>query len=115
MAPQRLEKNENIFDAVRLNRYLAQSGTAEVQGGSFRGGHVYVNGSKVINLATRVSSSEHESYRGRTLEPLRRLEYIAFQQTCLGHGHTPRPEGRQTSTMRCAPCCTNHLNYVGQL
>ncbi|MGA3050939.1 MAG: pseudouridine synthase [Chitinispirillaceae bacterium] len=106
-------------DAIRLNRYLAQCGL-----GARRkcdelicSGHVYVNGSKVTNLATRVSPSDAVAYCGRSLKPVRRLEYIAFHKPASVMVTRQDPEGRPTvyDAMRDVGVTADHLNYVGRL
>jgi 23S rRNA pseudouridine2605 synthase len=106
-------------DAVRLNRYLAQSGLGARRKCDelIRGGHVYINGIKVTDLATRVLPSDVVAYRGRTLEPIHRLEYIAYHKPASVMVTRQDPEGRPTvyDAMRDVGFSADHLNYVGRL
>jgi 23S rRNA pseudouridine2605 synthase len=105
--------------AVRLNRYLAQSGLGARRKCDelIRSGHVYVNGIKVTDLATRVAPDDVVAYRGRTLEPVRQLEYIAYHKPAAVMVTRQDPEGRPTvyDAMREVGFTAEHLNYVGRL
>jgi 23S rRNA pseudouridine2605 synthase len=106
-------------NAIRLNRYLAQCGLGARRKCDelISSGHVYINGCKVIDLATRVSPSDVVAYCGRSLKPLRRLEYIAFYKPASVLVTRQDPEGRPTvyDAMRDIGFTANHLNYVGRL
>jgi len=106
-------------DAIRLNRYLAQCGLGARRKCDelIRSGHVFVNGIKVVDLATRVVPSDVVAYQGRTLESLHRLEYIAYYKPASVMVTRHDPEGRPTvyDAMRDVGFSADHLNYVGRL
>ena len=106
-------------EELRLNRYLAQCGLgARRKCDEFiASGHVYVNGQKVVFLGTKVTASDVVEYRGRTVKPLRKLEYWAFNKPQGVLVSRTDPDGRKTvyDALIDAGISGAHLNYVGRL
>jgi len=97
---QRLSnERQNVFGAMRLNRYLAQSGLGsrrEVETLITRG-EVKINGKVVRDLATQVDVARDEVVvRGESLRPINVPTYIMLNKP-VGYVTTAKDEaGRQT-------------------
>jgi 23S rRNA pseudouridine2605 synthase len=114
-----MNQNENR-NMVRLNKYLASCGLGSRRAcdSLIGSGRIYVNGTKVNELGTKVTmGKDRVEYLGRTLEPVLSLRYIAFHKP---HGimvTKSDPEGRETvfDALKKAGCDAGGMNYVGQL
>jgi len=109
------ENNEQL----RINRYLAQCGL-----GSRRkcdelveSGHIFINGEKVTELGAKVSSKDKVEYKGKTLRPVKRLEYWAYFKPRQIMVTKDDPEGRPTiyDVLRRDGLDADLLKYVGRL
>ncbi|MBN2035692.1 MAG: rRNA pseudouridine synthase [Chitinispirillaceae bacterium] len=107
------------FGDIRLNRYLAQCGLGARRKCDelIRSGHVFINGKKVTELGTKVMPADRIEYRGKTVTPLARLEYLAYNKPAAVMVTKRDPEGRMTvyEKLRKTGRNADHLNYVGRL
>jgi len=106
-------------EQLRINRYLAQCGL-----GSRRkcdelveSGHIFINGEKVTELGAKVSSKDKVEYKGKTLRPVKRLEYWAYFKPRQIMVTKDDPEGRPTiyDVLRRDGLDADLLKYVGRL
>jgi 23S rRNA pseudouridine2605 synthase len=116
-----MSENSAGVELIRLNRYLASCGLGARRKCDelISGGHVFVNGEKVVELGTRINPfSDTVEHHGIKVSPLKKLEYIAF--------HKPRgvvvtksdPQLRTTvyDALRTVGGREfDYLNYVGRL
>jgi 23S rRNA pseudouridine2605 synthase len=104
---------------IRLNRYLAQCGLGARRkcDGIIKSGHVFVNGQKVTELGTKVAPDDVVEYHGKTVAPIQRLHYLAFNKPAGVMVTRNDPEGRPTiySALRADGYHADHLNHVGRL
>jgi 23S rRNA pseudouridine2605 synthase len=105
---------------VRLNKYLAGCGLGSRRScdSLIASGRIYVNGTKVNELGTKVSiCKDRVEYLGRVLEPVRSLKYIAFHKPQGIIVTKSDPEGRETvfDALNKAGCDAGGLNNIGQL
>jgi 23S rRNA pseudouridine2605 synthase len=113
--------NQNEKESmVRLNKYLASCnlGSRRSCDSLIGSGRIYVNGTKVQELGTKVTiGKDRVEYLGKTLEPVMSLRYIAFHKPQGIIVTKSDPEGRATvfDALREAGCDAGGLNYVGQL
>jgi 23S rRNA pseudouridine2605 synthase len=112
-------KQENEAMPVRLNKYLAACGMGSRRtcDGIIASGHIYINGTKVTELGTKVSMGDRVEYMGKVLEPVLAFRYIAYHkpQSIIVTKHDP--EGRTTvfDALKEIGCDAGGLNYVGRL
>ncbi|MCL2689780.1 MAG: rRNA pseudouridine synthase [Chitinispirillia bacterium] len=106
-------------EQLRINRYLAQCGL-----GSRRkcdelveSGHIFINGEKVTELGAKVSINDKVEYKGKTLRPVKRLEYWAYFKPRQIMVTKDDPEGRPTiyDVLRRDGLDADLLKYVGRL
>ena len=106
-------------EQLRINRYLAQCGL-----GSRRkcdelveSGHIFINGEKVTELGAKVSPKDKVEYKGKTLRPVKRLEYWAYFKPRQIMVTKDDPEGRPTiyDVLRRDGLDADLLKYVGRL
>jgi len=106
-------------ETIRLNRFLAQAGLGARRKCDeiIKSGHVLVNGAKVTQLGTKVSCNDKVEYHGKTVVPIRRLEYWAYHKPPGVMVTKDDPQGRTTVFMALqqAGFEARHLNYVGRL
>jgi 23S rRNA pseudouridine2605 synthase len=104
---------------VRLNRFLAQCGLGARRKCDeiIKSGHVLVNGVKVKELGTKVSLNDTVEYQGKTVVPVRRLEYWVYHKPAGVMVTKDDPQGRVTvyQALGQAGFDAGHLNYVGRL
>jgi 23S rRNA pseudouridine2605 synthase len=105
--------------AMRLNRYLAHCGLGARRACDeiITAGHIYINGEKITQLGTQVRPGDTVEYRGKTVTPVRKLEYWAYHKPVAVMVTKNDPEGRMTVYEKLAKTGFNadHLNYVGRL
>lgn len=105
---------------MRLNRYLASCGLGSRRScdSLIGSGRIYVNGTKVKELGTKVAiGRDRVEYLGKALEPVKSLKYLAFHKPQGIIVTKSDPEGRETvfDFLRQAGCDAGWLNCVGQL
>jgi 23S rRNA pseudouridine2605 synthase len=111
------QENEETF--VRLNKYLASCGMGSRRSCDriIASGHIYINGTKVTELGTKVALGDRVEYMGKVLEPVLAFRYIAYHkpQSIIVTKHDP--EGRTTvfDALKEIGCDASGLNYVGRL
>lgn len=114
-----MEKRSNN-NKLRLNRFLAQCGL-----GSRRecdnlivSGKIVLNGKKVAKLGTQVDpDSDLVQYRGKSVQKIRVLEYIAYHKSRGSVVTAKDPQGRETiyDALKKSGFDASHLNYIGRL
>jgi 23S rRNA pseudouridine2605 synthase len=113
------EQQQPPSEPMRLNRYLALCGLGARRKCDelISAGHIFVNGTKVAALGSKVLPGDTVEYRGRTVKPLQRLEYIAYHKPVAVMVTRNDPEGRMTvyEKLRKTGFNADHLNYVGRL
>ena len=106
-------------EPIRLNRYLAQCGLGARRKCDelISSGHILINGVKVTELGTKVVPGDRVEYKGRALEPVRKLEYFAYYKPAGVMVTRTDPEGRPTiyDDLRERGFEADHLNYTGRL
>jgi 23S rRNA pseudouridine2605 synthase len=106
-------------EAMRLNRYLAHCGLGARRKCDeiISAGHIFINGEKVTELGTKVKPDDRVEYRGKTVTPVRKLEYWAYHKPVAVMVTKSDPEGRMTVYEKLQKTGFNagHLNYVGRL
>ncbi len=106
---------------IRLNRYLAKCGLGSRRSAEqlITGGRIVVNGVKVTDLATTVAPGRDKvEYRGKQLEPVRELEYVAYHKPKGTVTTRSDPEGRKTvydAIRERSGKDISHLRHVGRL
>ena len=105
---------------IRLNKYLASCGLGSRRScdSLIGSGRIYVNGTKVKELGTKVTiGKDRVEYLGKSLEPVLSFRYIAFHKPQGIIVTKSDPEGRETvfDALRQAGCDAGGLNCVGQL
>jgi 23S rRNA pseudouridine2605 synthase len=95
------QKNE-----VRLNKYIANSGLCSRREADkiIQSGFITVNGRKVTELGTRISSSDKVKFKGKDLVPEKKI-YILMNKPKDVITSTDDPQGRRTvfSFIKSAP------------
>ncbi|MDR2727968.1 MAG: hypothetical protein LBB56_02460, partial [Chitinispirillales bacterium] len=109
------EHNEQL----RINRYLAQCGLGSRRKCDeiVQSGHIFINGEKVTELGAKVSLKDKVEYKGKTLRPVKRLEYWAYFKPREIMVTRDDPEGRPTiyDVLRRDGLDADLLKYVGRL
>ena len=105
---------------IRLNKYLASCGLGSRRScdSLIGSGRIFVNGTKVKELGTKVTmGKDRVEYLGKTFEPVKSLQYLAFHKPQGIIVTKSDPEGRETvfDALRQAGCNAEGLNCVGQL
>ncbi len=119
MMQNRIER-EMDQQPVRINRYLAQCGLGSRRKCDelVQSGRIYVNGEKVTELGTRVVPGvDNVEYLGKTLRPVKKLEYWAYCKPREVMVTRTDPEGRVTiyDALRRDGLDADLLKYVGRL
>ncbi len=105
---------------VRLNKFLAQCGIGSRRKADelIAGGKIYVNGSRVTGLGSRVIPGKDKvEYWGKEIKPFHLLEYFAYYKPRNVMVTRMDPEGRETiyDALKKGGFKAEHLNYVGRL
>jgi 23S rRNA pseudouridine2605 synthase len=111
----------NGTPSIRLNRYLAKCGLGSRRSVEqlITGGKILVNGRKVTELSTTVVRGRDKvEYRGKHVEPVRELEYLAYHKPKGTVTTRSDPEGRKTvydAIRERTGRDVSHLRHVGRL
>ncbi|HEX3019122.1 MAG TPA: pseudouridine synthase [Chitinispirillaceae bacterium] len=110
----------NEQQPVRLNKFLALCGIGSRRKADelIAGGKIYVNGSRVTELGSRVVAGKDKvEYWGKEIKPFHILEYFAYYKPRSVMVTRIDPEGRETiyDALSKAGATVEHLNYVGRL
>lgn len=110
---------EKVFDegeAIRLNRYIANSGVCSRRDadGLITQGLITVNGKVVTELGSKVKVSDDVRYNGKRLNPEEKV-YILINKPRDMVTTTDDPQGRRTVMDLVEGVCTQRIYPVGRL
>lgn len=110
----------NDKEPVRLNKFLAQCGLGSRRKTDelIESGKIYVNGSRVTELGSRVIPGKDKvEYWGKEIKRIHQLEYFAYYKPRNVMVTRTDPQGRETiyDALKNKGLNIEHLNYVGRL
>ncbi len=103
-------QGENVVNSqkngIRLNKYIANSGLCSRREADeiIQSGFITINGKKVTELGTKITSSDKVRFKGKDLEPEKKI-YILINKPKDVITSTDDPQGRKTvlSLIKSAP------------